>query len=204
MNNLTIKHAFIYYSSSNSNIITPSSSNNTNTNTNNNIKSIVQRKYKLLPKKQFHFPKHIFTIREQYKSFVTKNKTTNNNTNNNNTKKLKLTNTSADINKTLKTFLFKNKQQHNNTQHKQQQQLLPGICIFKQDSRNHALPLVNMTLKRNKTMNNRIGIEFHKSNGFKQIYEMKHFTKAIGNKYLKAVLERDNNNNIKEFLQIKQ
>ena len=202
MNNLTIKHAFIYYSSSNSNIITPSSSNN-NTNTNNNTKSIVPRKYKLLPKKQFHFPKHIFTIREQYKSFVTKNKTTNNNT-----KKLKLTNTSVDINKTLKTFLFKNKQQHNNTQHKQhkqqQQQLLPGICISKQDSRNHALPLVNMTLKRNKTMNNRIGIEFHKSNGFKQIYEMKHFTKAIGNKYLKAVLEKDNNNNIKEFLQIKQ
>lgn len=191
MNNLTIKHAFIYYSSSNSNIITPSSSSS-----NNNTKSIVPRKYKLLPKKQFHFPKHIFTIREQYKSFITKNKTTNNNTTNN-TKKLKLTNTSADINKTLKTFLFKNKQQH-------KQQQLPGICISKQDSRNHALPLVNMTLKRNKTMNNRIGIEFHKSNGFKQIYEMKHFTKAIGNKYLKAVLEKDNNNNIKEFLQIKQ
>ena len=199
MNNLNIKHAFIYYSSSTSNVVTPPSSSSCS----NNTKSIVPHKYKLLPKKQFRFPKHVFTIREQYKSFVTRNKTTNtnNNTNNNNSfrlKKLKLSNASADINKTLRVFLFKNKNQQ---QHKQQ---LPGICVSKQDSRNHALPLVNVTLKRNKTMNNRIGIEFHKSNGFKQIYEMKHFTKAIGNKYLKAVLERDNNNNIKEFLQMKQ
>ena len=189
MSKLNIKHAFIYYSSSTSNIVTPPPS----------TKSIVPHKYKMPFKRQFHFPKPIFTIREQYKSFVTKNKAANTNNSSFRLKKLKLTNASADVNETLKTFLFRNK----NQQHKHKQQL-PGICISKQDSRNNALPSVNVTLKRNKTMNNKVGIEFHKSNGFKQIYEMKHFTRAIGNKYLKAVLERDNNNNIKEFLQIKQ
>lgn len=124
-------------------------------------------KFKYVQKKIFVHPKPIFTNRELYKSYTIKNI----NTINKNAfylKKKKLPNICNEIHKTSKT-----------NQHKYN---LPSICISKQNSRNIIQqPIHDIKLTRNKTIN-----------VYKHIFEMKSLTKAIGNKFLKEVLENNN------------
>ena len=154
-------------------------------------------KPKHTPKKYFHHPQPIFTIREQY--FTHKHK--NANTNMLYLKKIKLNNISKEINKTLKTFLFQNLSPTHN------KKLLPSVAAVHHQHRhtrnNHQTQSdVNIHLSRNKTINNKVGVDVQRSKVFKLIYEMKSITNAIGNKYLKAALEKENKRNIKQFLSI--
>jgi hypothetical protein len=152
-------------------------------------------KPKHTPKKYFHHPQPIFTIREQY--FTHKHK--NANTNILYLKKIKLNNISKEINKTLKTFLFQNLSPTHN------KKLLPSVAAVHHQHRHTRNPMqsdVNIHLSRNKTINNKVGVDAQRSKVFKHIYEMKSITNAIGNKYLKAALEKENKRNIKQFLSI--
>lgn len=190
MQSLNIKPNYVNYSSSSPNI------------TKHKRHHIsLSPKPKHTPKKYFHHPQPIFTIREQY--FTHKHK--NANTNILYLKKIKLNNISKEINKTLKTFLFQNLSPTHN------KKLLPSLggahhqhYYTRYASRNNYQTQsdVNIHLSRNKTINNKVGVDVQRSKVFKHIYEMKSITNAIGNKYLKAALEKENKRNIKKFLSI--
>ena len=190
MQTLNIKYNYVNYSSSTPNI----------TNHNNRRHISLSPKTKYVPKKYFHHPKPIFTIREQYFSHKNKNASTNLLY----LKKLKLNNISKEINKTLKTFLFQNLSPtatHNKR--------LPSVAHhrfsryeLRNNINNHPMQVdINSHLSRNKTINNKVGMDVERSKVFKHIYEMKSITNAIGNKYLKAALEKENKRNIKQFLE---